>query len=161
MRESGAVIPIVMLAPVDSDADLIRALNAGANDFVTRSLRIDVFLARLRAHLRQYERNRSLAFSVGQLVVDPVTRFVTDRSGRRIASLTVKELQILMYLHSNSPKPTPRIELLERIWGYNPAANTHTVESHIYRLRRKIDTDPEKPPLLKTEKGGYRLAGEE
>ncbi|MDA0702468.1 MAG: response regulator transcription factor [Proteobacteria bacterium] len=161
MRDSGVLVPILMLTLVDSDAELIQALNAGANDYVNRSMRIGVLLARLRAHLHHYEKNRSLAFAIGPLIVDPERKCVTDRRGQRIADLTSKELQILMYLHSNGAKPTPRLELLERIWGYNPAVNTHTIESHIYRLRRKIDADPEQPSLLVTEKGGYRLAPEE
>lgn len=158
IRDFGIPVPIVMLTAVESDAELIRALDAGANDYIAKSLRIGVLLARLRAHLRQHEKNRSHAFAIGPLFVDPATKLVKDRSDNPVANLTSKELQILMYLHSNGAKPTPRLELLERIWGYDPGTNTHTVESHIYRLRRKLEIDPKRPSLLKTEEGGYRLA---
>jgi DNA-binding response OmpR family regulator len=157
MRRNGVRAPIIMLTGADSEADMILGLDSGANDYVTKPFRLGVLLARLRAQLRQNERSEDANFALGPYNFRPSAKLLTDTDGKRKIRLTEKETAILKYLFRAGDQPTARDLLLNEVWGYNAAVTTHTLETHVYRLRQKIESDPSKAEILITEPGGYRL----
>lgn len=157
MRRGGVRAPIIMLTGADTDADAILGLDAGANDYVTKPFKLGVLLARLRAHIRQHERSNDAVFSVGPYTFQPANKLLIRDSDQRKVRLTDKETAILKYLYRAGDKPVAREKLLDEVWGYNAAVTTHTLETHVYRLRQKIEEDPSVAKLLVTEAGGYKL----
>ena len=157
LRRSGMRAPIIMLTAADSDADTILGLDAGANDYVTKPFRLDVLLARLRAQLRQHETSEDAVFSIGPYTFRPSAKLLVDEGGKRKVRLTEKETAILKYLYRAGERSVGRETLLNEVWGYNAGVTTHTLETHVYRLRQKIERDPTKAEILVTEAGGYRL----
>jgi DNA-binding response OmpR family regulator len=158
MRGQGVRSPIIMLTAADSDDDTITGLNAGANDYVTKPFRMAVLLARVRAHLRQHDQSDDAIFSIGPYKFQPAAKMLMLGEGQKKIRLTEKEAAILKYLYRVGNKTVSRETLLGEVWGYNAAVTTHTLETHIYRLRQKIETDPAHTRLLITEPGGYRLS---
>ncbi|HBH89328.1 response regulator transcription factor [Ponticaulis sp.] len=156
MRRDGIRAPVIMLTGQTTDADTILGLDSGANDYVNKPFKFSVLLARVRAHLRSFEQSEDAIFQVGPYEFRPSTKLLTDSEGRKVR-LTEKETNILKYLYRSSGKPVGREELLSEVWGYNSNVTTHTLETHIYRLRQKIEPDPANSRLLLTETGGYRL----
>jgi DNA-binding response OmpR family regulator len=157
MRGAAVTAPIVMLTAADSESDTVVGLDAGANDYVTKPFRLSVLLARLRAHLRQSEHSDAAAFTIGPYLFQPGAKLMTDASRRKKVRLTEKETAILKYLYHNGDHPIGRKALLGEVWGYNAGVTTHTLETHVYRLRQKIERDPAHAEILVTEPGGYRL----
>jgi DNA-binding response OmpR family regulator len=158
MRRGGVKAPIIMLTGADGDADTILGLDSGANDYVTKPFRLGVLLARIRAHIRQHERSDDAVFTIGPYSFQPSAKLLTDdRSGRKIR-LTDKETAILKYLYRAGNRVVSRGVLLDEVWGYNSGVTTHTLETHMYRLRQKIEPDRAQAKLLITEAGGYRLS---
>lgn len=158
MRKQGLKCPVIMLTGADSEADTILGLESGANDYVTKPFRIGVLLARMRAHLRQFELSEDAVFQIGPYQFKPAAKLLLrEKTGAKIR-LTEKEAAILKFLYRSGAKPVARDVLLHEVWGYNPAVSTHTLETHIYRLRQKIEENPTDARLLLTEAGGYRLA---
>ncbi len=158
MRRKGVKVPIIMLTGADSDADTILALDSGANDYITKPFRLGVLLARLRAQLRQHEQSEDALFTVGPYSFRPSAKSLTETSTSRKVRLTEKETAILKYLFRAAGKVVSRETLLNEVWGYNASVTTHTLETHVYRLRQKIESDPSKAQILITEPGGYRLS---
>ena len=158
MRRNGLKTPILMLTAADSDADTILGLDAGANDYVPKPFRLGVLLARLRAQLRQHEQSDDAVFSVGPYSFKPAAKMLIDEAKDRRIKLTEKETAILKYLYRAAGKAVPRDTLLHEVWGYNAAVTTHTLETHVYRLRQKIEPSTDAATILVTEPGGYRLA---
>ncbi len=156
MRRAGVKAPIIMLTGADSEADTILGLDSGANDYVSKPFKLGVLLARLRAQLRQHELSEEAVFSIGPYTFQPAQKILLDENEKKIR-LTEKETAILKYLYRRGEKPVSRETLLNEVWGYNAGVTTHTLETHIYRLRQKIERDPGKAEILVTEKGGYRL----
>ena len=156
MREAGLSAPVIMLTGQTADADQIGGLDSGANDYVTKPFKFDVLLARLRAHLRSHEKSEEAVFQIGPYEFRPAQKLM-QADGRKVR-LTEKETNILKYLYRAGPVAVPREELLHEVWGYNAGVTTHTLETHVYRLRQKIEPDPANARLLLTEQGGYRLA---
>ncbi|RYG12167.1 MAG: response regulator transcription factor [Caulobacteraceae bacterium] len=156
LRKAGVSTPVIMLTAQSSDADAILGLDAGANDYVTKPFRFAVLLARVRAHLRSHEQSEDAVFSIGPYEFRPASKLLLDDKGKKIR-LTEKETNILKYLYRAGPKPVSREELLTEVWGYNAGVTTHTLETHIYRLRQKIEPEPGQARLLLTDAGGYRL----
>ncbi len=156
LRGSGVRTPIVMLTAAVADADAILGLDSGANDYVTKPFKFSVLLARIRAHLRSHEQSEDALFRIGPYEFRPATKLLLDAQGRKVR-LTEKETSILKYLYRAGDKPVQRDELLREVWGYNANVSTHTLETHIYRLRQKIEVDPQHAKLLLTDLGGYRL----
>ena len=156
MRKQGVKSPIVMLTGHDSDADTILGLDAGANDYVTKPFKFPVLLARIRAQLRTHEQSEDAIFQLGPYTFKPAMKMLIDEKERKIR-LTEKETNILKFLYRASEGVVPRDVLLHEVWGYNAGVTTHTLETHIYRLRQKIEPDPSNARLLVTESGGYRL----
>lgn len=156
MRKNGVTAPVIMLTGQNTDADQILGLESGANDYVTKPFKFSVLLARVRAHLRSHEQSEDAVFQVGPYEFRPSMKLLLTSDEKKVR-LTEKETNILKYLYRAGGKPVPRDELLHEVWGYNPAVTTHTLETHIYRLRQKIEPDPAHARLLVTESGGYRL----
>jgi DNA-binding response OmpR family regulator len=163
MRAAGIATPIVMLTGNTGEASEILGLNSGANDYVTKPFRFGVLLARLRAHLRTFEQSEDAVFTVGPYSFKPASKKLTppeDPNGRPVRDirLTEKETNILKYLYRAGGKAVARDELLEEVWGYNSGVTTHTLETHVYRLRQKIEPVKGEATLLLTQPGGYSLA---
>ena len=156
LRGKGFSAPVIMLTGHDSDADTILGLEAGANDYVTKPFRFAVLLARIRAQLRQHESSEDATFRVGPYTFKPAAKLLLTDEDRKIR-LTEKEVAILRYLYKANRKPIARDQLLREVWGYNAGVTTHTLETHVYRLRQKIEPDPSHARLLVTEAGGYKL----
>jgi DNA-binding response OmpR family regulator len=156
LRREGFKSPILMLTAQDSDADEILGLESGANDYVTKPFRFSVLLARIRAALRQHDQSEDVVFTIGQYSFQPAAKILEASDGNKVR-LTDKETSILKYLYRQGPKTITRDVLLKEVWGYNNRVTTHTLETHIYRLRQKIERDPSNARLLVTEDGGYRL----
>jgi len=157
MRKWGVKCPIIMLTGQDSDAETILGLDAGANDYVSKPFKFPVLLARIRAQLRQHEQSEDAVFAIGPYSFRPGAKMLVDENERKIR-LTEKETNILKFLYRSGGRTVERDTLLREVWGYNPGVTTHTLETHIYRLRQKIEPDPGHARILVTETGGYRLA---
>ncbi len=156
LRKNGFKAPIIMLTGHDTDSDTILGLEAGANDYVTKPFRFAVLLARMRAQLRTHEQSEDAVFAIGHYTFRPSQKLLLDEDGSKVR-LTEKETAIMKYLYRAEQKVIGRDELLEQVWGYNSGVTTHTLETHIYRLRQKIERDPSNARLLVTEGGGYKL----
>lgn len=156
MRKNGFKGPVIMLTAQDTDSDMILGLESGANDYVTKPFRIAVLLARIRAQLRQHEQSEDAVFTIGPYTFKPANKLLIDQKGGKIR-LTEKETSILKYLYRAGQNVVTRDVLLHEVWGYNAGVTTHTLETHIYRLRQKIEHDPSNAELLVTEAGGYKL----
>ncbi len=156
LRKNGFKAPVIMLTGHDTDSDTILGLESGANDYVTKPFRFAVLLARIRAQLRQYEASEDALFTIGPYTFRPSSKVLLGQNGGKVR-LTEKETAILRYLYRAGLKPVGRETLLQEVWGYNSGVTTHTLETHIYRLRQKIEKDAAVPQLLMTEAGGYKL----
>lgn len=156
MRRNGFKGPIIMLTAQDSDSDTILGLDSGANDYVTKPFRFGILLARIRAHLRQHEQSEDAVFKVGPYTFKPSAKLLVREDTGKVR-LTEKETSILKYLYRAGEKVVSRDVLLHEVWGYNAGVTTHTLETHIYRLRQKIERDPSHAEILVTETGGYKL----
>ncbi len=156
MRKAGIKAPVIMLTGVDSEADTVLGLEAGANDYVTKPFKFAVLLARIRAHLRSHEQSEDAVFRLGPYTFKPAAKLLIDEREKKIR-LTEKETSILKYLYRAGQKVVGRDTLLHEVWGYNAGVTTHTLETHIYRLRQKIERDPSAAEILVTEPGGYKL----
>jgi DNA-binding response OmpR family regulator len=156
LRKNGFKSPIIMLTGQDADSDTILGLEAGANDYVTKPFRFAVLLARIRAQLRSHEASEDAVFPIGPYSFRPGSKLLINDRGSKVR-LTEKETAILRYLYRSGEKPVSREILLQEVWGYNSGVTTHTLETHIYRLRQKIEKDPANAALLVTEAGGYKL----
>jgi DNA-binding response OmpR family regulator len=156
LRKGGFKAPVIMLTGQDSESDTVLGLEAGANDYVTKPFRFAVLLARIRAQLRQHEQSEDAVFTIGPYSFRPSVKVLIDERGQK-TRLTEKETAILKFLFRAGEKVVTRDVLLHEVWGYNSGVTTHTLETHIYRLRQKIERDPSKAELLVTDAGGYKL----
>jgi len=156
VRKNGFKAPIIMLTGHDTDSDTILGLESGANDYVTKPFRFAVLLARIRAQLRQHEASEDAVFTIGPYTFRPSSKVLLTPKGTKVR-LTEKETAILRYLYRAGQKPVSRETLLQEVWGYNSGVTTHTLETHIYRLRQKVEKDAAAPAILVTEAGGYKL----
>ncbi len=157
LRRNGVKVPIIILTGSDQESDVVRGLDAGANDYVAKPFRLGELLARLRAQLRMFENSEDAVFAIGPYVFRPAAKLLQEAARNRRIRLTEKEAAILKFLYRAGTHPVARQVLLNEVWGYNAAVTTHTLETHIYRLRQKIEPDPSNARLLVTEGGGYRL----
>ena len=148
LRKNGFKAPIIMLTGHDTDSDTILGLDSGA--------RFAVLLARIRAQLRQHETSEDAVFTIGPYAFRPGSKLLLNPRGSKVR-LTEKESSILRYLYRAGQRPVSREKLLREVWGYNSEVTTHTLETHIYRLRQKIERDAAAPALLLTEASGYKL----
>jgi DNA-binding response OmpR family regulator len=156
LRKNGFKAPIIMLTGHDTDSDTILGLESGANDYVAKPFRFAVLLARIRAQLRQHEASEDAIFTIGPYTFQPSSKLLVGPKGNKVR-LTEKETAILRFLYRAGLRPISREVLLQEVWGYNSGVTTHTLETHIYRLRQKIEKDAASPEILVTEAGGYKL----
>ena len=156
LRKGGFKAPIIMLTGHDTDSDTILGLESGANDYVAKPFRFAVLLARIRAQLRQHEASEDAIFTIGPYTFQPSSKLLVGPKGNKVR-LTEKETAILRFLYRAGLRPISREVLLQEVWGYNSGVTTHTLETHIYRLRQKIEKDAANPEILVTEAGGYKL----
>jgi DNA-binding response OmpR family regulator len=157
LRRKGHKLPILMLTGSADEADVVSALDVGANDYIVKPFRLGELLARLRAQLRQFESSDAVVYTIGRFNFTPAAKLLSERANGRRVRLTEKESAILRYLFRAGGRPVARQTLLNEVWGYNAAVTTHTLETHVYRLRQKIELDPGNAKFLLTEPGGYRL----
>jgi DNA-binding response OmpR family regulator len=156
LRKNGFRAPIIMLTGHDTDSDTILGFESGANDYVTKPFRFAVLLARIRAQLRQHEASEDAVFAIGPYTFRPGSKLLLNPKGNKVR-LTARETSILRYLYRAGQRPMSRETLLQEVWGYNSGLTTHTLETHIYRLRQKIEIDAAAPAILVTESRGYKL----
>ena len=157
LRREGKKMPVIMLTGADAEQDVVRGLDAGANDYIAKPFRLNELLARVRAQLRVFDNSEDAVFTIGPYMFRPSAKLLMEPARNRKIRLTEKEGAILKFLYRAASRPVPRQVLLNEVWGYNAAVTTHTLETHIYRLRQKIEPDPSNARLLLTEGGGYRL----
>ncbi len=157
LRERGHKMPIIMLTGATEETDVVQGLESGANDYVAKPFRLNELLARVRAHLRDFENSADAVLQIGPYVFRPAQKQLHDPVANRRIRLTDKEAAILKFLYRAGGKPVGRDVLLNEVWGYNATVTTHTLETHVYRLRQKIEADPTDMSLLLTAGGGYRL----
>jgi DNA-binding response OmpR family regulator len=157
LRRRGYRMPIILLTGRGDEHDVVHGLDAGANDYIAKPFRMNELLARLRAQWRVADSSDEAAFAFGPYIFRPSRKLLHDRTGDRRIRLTTTEVAILKYLYQSEARRVDREKLVAEIWGQDARANTHTLETHIYRLRQKIETDPRFPSLLVFEQGGYRL----
>jgi DNA-binding response OmpR family regulator len=157
LRRNGLRVPIIMLTGTADEQDVVRGLDAGANDYMVKPFRLAELTARLRAQIRAHETSEDAVLVIGPYHFRPGSRSLHDPLENRRIRLTDKEAAVLKYLYRSGGKPVGRQTLLREVWGYAKGASTHTVETHIYRLRRKIEPEATSVRILVNEDGGYRL----
>ncbi|MCX7383993.1 MAG: response regulator transcription factor [Alphaproteobacteria bacterium] len=157
LRRRGVRVPIILVTDADGEEDVVRGLDAGANDYVVKPFRLAELVARLRAQMRVFETSEDAVLVIGPYHFRPGSRSLTDPTTNRRVRLTEKEAAVLKHLYRAGSTPVPRQALLRDVWGYASGASTHTVETHIYRLRRKIEPDERVARILVNTDGGYRL----
>jgi DNA-binding response OmpR family regulator len=157
LRQIWTHCPIVIFAEQADEEDIVRALDAGASDFILAPFRPGELQARLRAQIRAHANSATVVFQIGPYRCQPVNRILQHITTGATVRLTHKEMEVLRYLHRNEGQPVARQTLLREVWGYKDGADSYTVESHIYRLRRKIEADPSRPRFLLNEERGYLL----
>lgn len=156
-RRQSHHMPIIMLTGAGGEADIVRGLENGANDYICKPFRVAELNARIRAQLRIHNTSENATFTVGPYIFRPAARTLVGQADGRKIRLTGKEVALLRYLLRVNGVTVGRPALLSAVWGYNSGASTHTLETHVYRLRQKIEADPGNPQLLPISAGGYRL----
>jgi DNA-binding response OmpR family regulator len=156
LRKGGFNMPIIILTGSVGEEDVVRGLSAGANDYVAKPFRVGELAARLMAQLLTFDSSEDAAFVLGRFVFRPSKKQLRDVTKKRVVRLTDKEVGLLKFLH-RAEAGVDREVLLTQVWGYNTGVSTHTLETHIYHLRQKIEANPASPTLLVTVAGGYRL----
>jgi DNA-binding response OmpR family regulator len=157
IRRKGIHTPVIMITGLDGEADAILGLDSGANDYVTKPFRLGVLLARLRAHMRQHDLSEDAAFSVGPYTFKPSAKQLHHNAMSKDISLSDKESAILKHLYRAGDAAVSCDTLYNEIWDHAATLHTHTLQTHIYRLRQKIEDNPSHPEIIVSEHGGYRL----
>jgi DNA-binding response OmpR family regulator len=157
MRQNGVTSSILMLIGANIVTDTIRGYDTNANDYIVKPFRLGELLTRVRAYIHQHERSDDAVFPIGPYRFQPSNKMLVRTSDQWMLRLTDKETAILIYLYRARDKVISREILLDEVWGYNASVTTHTLETHVYRLRQKIEPDPANVTILITEPGGYRL----
>ena len=157
IRRKGIHTPVIMLTGLDGEADAILGLDSGANDYVTKPFRLGVLLARLRAQMRQHDLSEDAAFAVGPYTFRPSEKRLHYQARARDISLSDKESAILKHLYRAGDAAVSCDVLYNHIWDHAASLHTHTLQTHIYRLRQKIEDNPSNPEIIVSEHGGYRL----
>jgi DNA-binding response OmpR family regulator len=161
LREAGSRVPILVLTARGEEADKVRGLRLGADDYVTKPFGLLELLARVEALLRRAQGGVPAApqesvLRFGDVVVDTTTR-VVSRGGAAV-ELAPKEYELLLALLRGKGAVIPRLDLMRQVWGYSDAVVTRTVDTHVAELRRKLEADPAAPRhILTVRKVGYRL----
>ena len=157
IRKQGHSMPVIMLAGASNETDVISGLDAGANDYVAKPFRFNELLARLQAQLRLFDTTENAVFTLGPYTFRPSAKLLIGENNKKRVRLTAKEVGILKFLYNNANRVVSRKTLLDEVWGYNAGVTTHTLETHVYKLRQKIEVDSTNCHLLMTVPGGYQL----
>jgi DNA-binding response OmpR family regulator len=157
IRKQGHTMPIIMLTGATEEDDVISGLDAGANDYIAKPFRVAELMARLQAQLRLFDNSEDAVFTIGPYTFRPAAKLLAGADKKQRIRLTAKEVDILKFLYRHANKVVSRQVLLDEVWGYNAGVTTHTLETHVYRLRQKVEADPTNCRLLMTAPGGYRL----
>lgn len=156
-RGLNVAVPLVVLSNTPDEEDAIMALDSGANDVLSKRTSTEVLLARIRAHRRQYERSSDAKLRIGHQFFFPATRLLVDASSGRKVKLTAFEAALLRHLHQARGRIVTREDLLRDVWSYAAGVTTHTLETHVYRLRQKLEQQPNDPLFILTRETGYQL----
>jgi DNA-binding response OmpR family regulator len=157
LRSLARTTSVIMLTGPDVEADIVRGLDAGANDYIAKPFRFGELIARLRTQWRITDGRQEVAFTLGPYIFRPAAKLLFDPIRKTRIPVTTKEAAILRLLIQSDGRPVPREVLLRDVWGYSADAATHTLETHMHRLRRKLEPQSRRPGLLRGEQGGYRL----
>lgn len=160
LRDAGMDGPVILLTRAGDEAGAVAGLEAGASETLARPFRLGTLVTRLRTLQRAAaQRQGGVVLTIGPYRFNPAAKLLEAAGGGRRVRLTEKEAAILDYLHraATGAGVVGREELLGEVWGYTAGVTTHTLETHIYRLRQKIEADPANAAILVTEPGGYRL----
>ena len=157
LRVFDPFLPIIMLTARSQEADKIRGLDAGADDYVTKPFSVGELIARIRAIFRRAERpTETESFKVGATVVNLGAHSITR--GKASEQLSFYEVGLLRLLYERAGQPVSRDEILSKIWGLEAAPSNRTVDNFIVKLRRKLEQKPDKPQYILTVYGyGYKL----
>ncbi len=164
LRARSVYTPVLMMTSKGSEIDRVLGLELGADDYVTKPFSVTELMARVKAIFRRVDASGGVggqmlakAISAGELLID-IDRRVVSLAGRPI-ELTAKEFDLLVWFASNPGRVFNRAQLLNKVWGYSNIGYEHTVNSHINRLRAKIEQDPAKPRYILTVWSvGYKFA---
>lgn len=149
--------PILVFGPGEADETAIAALESGATDYLPMPVKAPVFMARLRAHLRQHDESDFVAYRFGPFDFEPGNRLLKDREAGRKIHLTLIETKLTRTLLQQPGAFADREDLMVALWGTCDARTSHAIDSHVYRMRQKIEPDPKEPVRLVTEGRNYRL----
>ena len=157
LRLAGYKKPIIMLINQNSNLDIPNDQNHKADEYIIKPFRYLELLKLIETHLNRTKKSENTQYSIGNFVFKPNSKILESNDGSSIR-LTEKENNILKFLYKNSGNIVSRETLLHEVWGYNSKVTTHTLETHIYRLRQKFEDDPSNACFLITEPGGYKLS---
>ena len=156
LRLAGYKKPIIILINRNSNLDNSDDHNHKADEYIIKPLRYPVLLKSIETQLHKFKKSENTQYNIGNYVFKPNSKILESNKDRSIR-LTEKENNILKFLYKNLGNTVSRETLLHEVWGYNSKVTTHTLETHIYRLRQKIEDDPSNTCFLITEPGGYKL----
>ena len=161
LRQKHVTVPIIMLTAKGEEIDKVVGLEIGADDYMTKPFSIRELLARIKAHLRREKRKAITipqVYSLGDVEID-FTHFKVRHKDKQL-DLTSLEVEILKYFIAHQVEVITREVLLDKIWGYEKYPTTRTIDNHILKLRKKIETDPSHPKYILSIYGeGYRFMG--
>jgi len=158
VRRTNQFVPIIMLTAKSQEADKIRGLQAGADDYVTKPFSVGELVARIRAIFRRTHRPAEVpSFRVGEVTVN-VSAHSIERDGKQPEQLSFYEVELLRFLHERKGQAVGRDELLDKIWGLEANPSNRTIDNFVVKLRKKIEKSPDKPEHILTVYGfGYKL----
>ena len=154
MRFQGSLIPIILLSKSKA---LDKDIEGGVNDCIVKPFHFRDLMARIRFQLTKSDQTKDSDYRLGPYKFDPNAQLLSDLSEDKIIKLTEKETSILKFLICHANSFVARGDLLDEVWEYSSGITTHTLETHIYKLRQKLEIDPSQAKILVTEPGGYRL----
>jgi DNA-binding response OmpR family regulator len=157
IRRQGHRMPIIMLTGATAEDDIVSGFEVGANDYVVKPFRGSELLARVQAQLRLFDTSEDAVFTIGPYTFRPTAKLLVRTDTKQRIHLTSKEAEILKFLYHHANRIVSRQVLMDEVWGYNAAVTSHTAETHIYRLRQKMEIDPTNCRLLITVPGGYQF----
>ena len=156
LRSAGYNKSIIILINRNNNLDNSDDHNHKADEYIVKPFRYPVLLKSIETQLHKFKKSENTLYNIGNYVFKPNSKTLETNEGRSIR-LTEKENNILKFLYKNLGNTVSRETLLHEVWGYNSKVTTHTLETHIYRLRQKIEDDPSNACFLITEPGGYKL----
>ena len=156
LRSAGYNKPIIILINRNNNLDNSDDHNHKADEYIVKPFRYPVLLKSIETQLHKFKKSENTQYSIGNYAFKPNSKILESNEGKSIR-LTEKENNILNFLYKNLRNTVSRETLLHEVWGYNSKVTTHTLETHIYRLRQKIEDDPSNACFLITEPGGYKL----